>query len=180
MQIPASVPAGPFTVTFSDGERTVTRTLTVEPPAQASVTVAPSAQIGGTLRVTGAGFVHPDGEQGSRIAIKIDDGAYSRLDSTLHQNRTIWWIAEADEYGNVDIDMPLPNGLTEDSAADGTSGSSPAFTAGTYTLRLLTGSLLAGDQSRTVQSGPFTVAAGQPDPVAPVVTAQPAGVSVDA
>lgn len=155
VQIPANVPPGPFEVTFGDGSTTVTRTVVVEAPTQAAVTVGETAELGGTIRVTGEGFVHPNGEEGSTIAIKINDGAYSRLDGSTHANRTIWWIVEADEHGDFAIDLPLPNGTEADS--DGSYGSVPAATPGQYTLRFLTGSLKPGDQSRTLQSAAFTV-----------------------
>ncbi|MCW5954420.1 MAG: hypothetical protein KIT69_19385, partial [Propionibacteriaceae bacterium] len=160
VQIPSNMSPGEFPVTFTDGTNTVTRTLEIEPPQNASVTVAESAQIGGTIRVTGEGFVHPNGTEGSRIAIKINDGAYSRVDASLHQNQTIWWIADADEYGNFSIDMPLPNGTSADDEEAGTLGSNPVLLPGDgYTLRFLTGSLKSGDLSRTLQSAPFSVTA---------------------
>ncbi|MBN8882038.1 MAG: putative Ig domain-containing protein, partial [Salana multivorans] len=155
VQIPANVPPGPFEVTFGDGSTTVTRTVVVEAPTQAAVTVGETAELGGTIRVTGEGFVHPNGEEGSTIAIKINDGAYSRLDGSTHANRTIWWIVEADEHGDFAIDLPLPNGTEAD--WDDSYGSVPAATPGQYTLRFLTGSLKPGDQSRTLQSAAFTV-----------------------
>lgn len=159
LQLPAAAPQGDFTVTFSDGTKTVERTLTIQPPAAAAaVTVAPSATFGGTIRVTGTGFFHPTSTaQGSRIGVKIDDGAYSRLDTAVHANRTIWYIINAGLDGTFDVQIPLPNGTTADDAANGTSGSDPALPAGEHTLRFLTGSLLSGDTSRTLQSTPFTV-----------------------
>jgi len=163
VRLPSSVPPGPLDVTFTDGDKTVTKTLEVEPPEEAAVAVAESGELGGTLRVTGEGFVHPT-DGGSTVAIKIDDGAYSRVDTSTHQNKTIWWVVEADEHGSFSIDMPLPNGTTED---DGDSlGSVPVLEPGqTHTLRFLTGSLKPGDQSRTLESTPFTVTdAGGEDP----------------
>ncbi|WP_449283122.1 immunoglobulin domain-containing protein, partial [Leucobacter sp.] len=178
VQLPETAPEGPLEVTFGDGETQLSRTLVIESPPEAVVTVASSAQIGGTVRVSGEGFLHPDGEQGSRVAIKIDDGAYSRLDSSTHQNRTIWWIVDADANGAFSVDMPVPNGTGADSGA--TLGSQPALVPGSaHTLRLLTGSLKTGDRSRTLQSSAFSVTAA-PDPGAtpPVVTAGPKSVSV--
>ena len=172
VQIPSSVEPGDLEVTFTDGAKNVSRTLTVEASTEASVTVDPSAKLGGTIRVTGAGFLHPNGTEGSKIAIKLNDGAFSRMDTSLHVNRTIWWIVEADEFGSFSIDMPVPNGTTAD---DGdTLGSDPALTpGGGYTLRFLTGSLKPADQSRTLKSDPFTVTEGEPEPVAPVATVKP-------
>ncbi|MGC4153786.1 MAG: Ig-like domain repeat protein [Propionicimonas sp.] len=165
IQIPSQVAPGEFAVTFSDGTRQVTRGLTIESPEQAGVTVAASAELGGTIRVTGEGFVHPNADEGSTVAIKINDGGYSRVDTSLHVNKTIWWIVEADEYGNFAIDMPVPNGTTADDAGAGTLGSTPALApGGGFTLRFLTGSLKPGDLSRTLQSAPFTVTAPEPEP----------------
>ena len=45
----------------------------------------------------------------------------------------------------------------DDGTTSGSLGSSPAFATGPHTLRFLTGSLLAGDTSRTLQSAEFTV-----------------------
>ena len=159
VKMPAEVGAGsyvdtPLEITFSDGAKTVKRTVTVEPALSASVTVAASAEIGKAIRVTGKGFVHPtDTFQGSRIGVKIDDGAYSRLDGNkVHSNKTIWYIIDAKKDGTFSVDLPLPDGTTS-----GSLGSSPAFATGPHTLRFLTGSLLAGDTSRTLQSAEFTV-----------------------
>ncbi|KHL14196.1 hypothetical protein CLV56_2566 [Mumia flava] len=144
-----------------DGGGDVCVPTTPEP----TVTLADDAvDLGEPLSVTGTGWCHP-ASGGSVIAIKIDDGAYSRLDSTLHVNRTIWAIVEADpDDGTFAVDLDLPNGTTS-----GVSGSTPAFPTGAHTLRLLTGSLADGDASRTLQSAAFTVGryrpTGVPDPL---------------
>ncbi|MGC3953200.1 MAG: hypothetical protein QM804_02920 [Propionicimonas sp.] len=171
VQIPSEVEPGELAVTFSDGSKTVTRTVTIEAPTSASVTVDHSAELGGTIRVTGVGFTHPNGTEGSAIAIKIDDGAFSRVDASTHVNRTIWAVVEADEFGSFSIDLPVPNGTTAD--ADGTLGSVPAMVPGEYTLRFLTGSLKPQDQSRTLKSEPFTVTAGEPEPEPELVAGTP-------
>jgi hypothetical protein len=178
VQLPEAATTGEFQVTFSDGTTQVERTLIIESETEeATVTVAPSAEIGGSLRVTGTGFTHPT-EGGSRIAIKIDDGSYSRLDESLHQNRTIWWIVDADENGDFTIDMPLPNGTGSDGPGVDSLGSSPVLEpGGTHTLRFLTGNLNGGP-SRTIQSGPFSVVAAPVVDVAPVVSSSPESVSV--
>ncbi|MFT3888909.1 MAG: Ig-like domain repeat protein [Arachnia sp.] len=165
VQLPSNVTPGPLEVTFSDGTKTVRRTLTVEPPVvAASVVVAPSAALAGTVRITGKGFLHPtNASQGSRIAVKIDDGGISRLDSSaVHANKTIWFIIDAKKDGTFDVAMPLPNGTGADDAAAKTFGSAPALTTGTHTLRFLTGSLIDGDVSRTLKSSSFTVTAAAP------------------
>ncbi|MBK7819843.1 MAG: Ig-like domain repeat protein [Tessaracoccus sp.] len=154
LTLPADAPIGQLKVAFTDGSKSVTRTLAVEGAAvAASVQVGATVEIGGTIRITGKGFVHPThATQGSRIAVKIDDGAYSRLDDKVHSNRTVWYVIDAKKDGTFEVDMPLPDGTKS-----GPNGSDPAFAAGTHALRFLTGSLLAGDTSRTVKSTDFTV-----------------------
>ena len=156
VQLPAEQGVGSFAITFTDGTVTVKRTLTIQAaPVSASVQVAASAEIGGKIRVTGKGFLHPTSKtQGSRIAVKINDGAYSRLDTSVHTNKTIWYLIDAKKDGTFSVDIPLPDGTKS-----GKLGSSPALVKGTYTLRFLTGSLLTGDTSRTVESAKFTVVA---------------------
>ncbi len=117
--------------------------------------------MGGKLKITGTGWCHPT-TGGSRIAIKLDDGAYSHVDDSVHPNLTVWAIVDADpEDGTFAATVKLPDGTTKTST--------PAFPKGSHTLRLLTGSLKDGDPVRTVQSDPFTVGAyrpnGTPDPI---------------
>lgn len=142
----------------------------------------PGVGLGGTLHVTGTGWCHPAEKRGgSVIAVKIDEGAYSHLTADLHQNQTIWAIIEANaQDGTFDAEIRLPDGT-----ATGAAGSSPAFTEGAHTLRLLTGSLKSGDTVRTVQSAEFVVGAyqpnGAPDPVdaATLTDANANGVTVE-
>ncbi len=145
-----------------DGGEQVTCVPTSGSP---TVTVAPDATVGGTLHVTGTGWCHPaENGGGSRIGVKIDEGAYSRLDTSVHTNRTIWATVDADpRTGTFDVEIPLPDGTTT-----GAAGSDPAFPEGSHTLRLLTGSLKSGDTVRTLLSAPFVVGEyrpnGLPDP----------------
>ncbi|MFT3855482.1 MAG: hypothetical protein QM733_22545 [Ilumatobacteraceae bacterium] len=89
---------------------------------------------GGTLSLSGANWLHPSGG-GSTIAIKIDDGAYAHAaGETVHANATIWQIVEADADGSFDVQVTLP----------------ATITTGTHNLRLLTGSLKANDEIRTM------------------------------
>lgn len=114
-------------------------------------TVAP----GDVLHLTGTGWCNPAGG-GSRIGVKIDDGAISHLDSSVHSNRTIWAIVDADDGdGTFSVDVTLPDGTT--------ATSTPALARGEHTLRLLSGSLAAGDTVRTVESAPFVVGAYRPN-----------------
>ncbi|MFY1652939.1 hypothetical protein ACN27J_18875 [Solwaraspora sp. WMMB762] len=127
--------------------------------AAATFEVAGSAVIGGTLRLQGTGWCHPT-DGGSVIAVKINDGAYSHLTGQgPNANLTVWQVVEAGADGSFDVGIRLPTA----------SNSTPEFTPGTYTLRLLTGSLKAGDNIRAVQTDSFTVTApaspgGSPTP----------------
>ena len=133
--------------------RAVSPAAAEECAATASVEVAASVRLGGKLRVTGAGFGHPT-DGGSRVAIKIDEGAYARVSGILNGNATIWAIVDADVDGNFSTTITLPSGATS-----GTHGSSPAFPTGSHSLRFLSGSLHpgGGDQPRTVLSSTFNV-----------------------
>ena len=159
---PLVVGGVPYTDTPDQEDVTCTPTS-----ATPQVSIAnPQAGLGGTVRVTGSGFCHPGEKRGgSTIAFKIDEGAFSRLNDSVHSNRTIWTIIQAKAAdGTFDVDLQLPDGTTS-----GANGSSPAFTTGAHTLRLLTGSLKEGDTSRTVLSPTFVVGDyrpnGVPDPV---------------
>jgi hypothetical protein len=117
----------------------------------ATVTVAPKADIGDVIRLSGEGFTHPDGT-GSVIAVKIDDGDYSHTEEgKVHDNLSIWYIIKAENDGSFLASIPLPDG-----SAAGAGGSAPAFTTGEHTLTFLTGSLKDGDAVRSVVSEPFT------------------------
>jgi hypothetical protein len=169
-----------YRAAFTNGEGSATTgeaTLTVtgeEPPGPGgvdgpAVTVTPaSVEIGGKLRVAGAGFSHPtDTEAGSVVAIKIDDGAYSHTEEgKAHDNLSVWSVVYAGADGSFDVEIALPDGTTS-----GANGSTPAFTEGSHTLRFLTGSLKAGDIVRTVKSGAFIVGSyrptGDPDVISP-------------
>ncbi|WP_244930939.1 hypothetical protein [Nocardioides sp. W7] len=133
-------------------------------PTSASPTVAlgsTTASFGGSLRITGTGWCNPAGG-GSRIGVKLDEGAISRLDGAVHANRTIWAVVEArDSDGTFSADLELPDGTT--------ATSTPALGGGSHTLRLLSGSLANGDTIRSVESAPFVVGSyrpnGVPDPL---------------
>lgn len=126
----------------------------------------PQVTVGGLLHVTGTGWCHPtELRGGSVVGFKIDEGGYSHLTADVHQNKTIWAIVTADAAdGTFDAEIQLPDGSTS-----GPDGSTPAFTEGSHTLRLLSGSLKTGDTVRSVKSGEFVVGAyrpnGAPDPV---------------
>jgi hypothetical protein len=125
-----------------------------------------AAAIGGVVHLSGTGWMHPDGS-GSIIAVKINDGAFSRTtEGKVHDNLTIWAIIETDASGSFEYDLVLPDGTEA-----GAGGSTPAFGDGEYTLRFLTGSLKTGDVIRTWASAPFVVGqyspVGDPTPIDP-------------
>lgn len=123
----------------------VAATVCTPTVAQPTLDVEPGpVQVGATLRVSGAGWCHPvDG--GSRVAIKLDEGAYSHLTADLHPNRTIWALVDADPTdGTFTYDLQLPDGTL--------AGSEPAFTSGSHSLRALSGSLKPGDTVRSARS----------------------------
>jgi len=105
--------------------------------------------LGGVLRFTGTGWCHPS-DGGSRVAVKLDLGAYSHLDTSVHTNRSVWAIVDASATdGTFTAQLTLP---------DGTAGTStPVFPLGAHSLQLLSGSLKSGDTVRTLASAPFTV-----------------------
>lgn len=110
--------------------------------------------LGDAVQVSGAGWCHPS-DGGSRVAIKIDEGGFSHLDTSVHPNKTIWAIVEASPTdGTFSFAMKLPDGTT------GTS--TPAFANGTHSLRALSGSIKANDTARTVKSNDFTVGVHRP------------------
>ncbi|UDY24272.1 hypothetical protein [Nocardioides sp. Kera G14] len=133
-------------------------------PTTATTTVkvtTPTVPLGGAVTVTGSGWCNPAGG-GSRIGVKIDDGAISHLDSSVHSNRTIWAIIQADHAtGTFTATIALPDGTTRTST--------PVLTNGAHTLRFLSGSLRAGDTIRSLDAdlvvGTYRPN-GSPDPLA--------------
>lgn len=127
----------------------------------ATVSVAQTASFGGAITVTGTGWCHPT-DGASTVAVKIDDGAYERTDSTVNSNKSIWAIINPDPAtGDFATTITLPDGTA--------ATSSPALASGAHFLRFLSGSLKESDTVRTVKSGEFVVGSyrpnGVPDPV---------------
>jgi hypothetical protein len=114
-----------------------------------------SASLGGTITVEGSGWCHPAGG-GSVIGLKIDAGAISHLDTSVHANKTIWAIVDAEADGTFSAQIQLPDGTAATSA--------PALDTGQHTFTLLSGSLKSGDAARSLQTQPFTVLAAGTDP----------------
>lgn len=128
-------------------------------------TTGPRYNYGDKLILAGSGWCHPT-QGGSKIAVKLDEGGYShRTGETVAPNATIWAIFEADANGNFQVEIPLPTD------GDTKGGTSPAFKTGAHSLRLLSGSLKAGDKGRTLLVKPFTVGdytpSGVPAPISP-------------
>jgi hypothetical protein len=128
--------------------------------AQPTVAIEnPTVSLGGVLQLSGTGWCHPaENKGGSVIAVKIDEGAYSHVPGqTVSSNATIWAIVD-------DVDPATGDWTAEITLPDGTTGTStPAFTTGAHTLRLLTGSLKAGDETRSVVSAEFVVGTYTPN-----------------
>ncbi|BCB84816.1 LPXTG cell wall anchor domain-containing protein [Phytohabitans suffuscus] len=177
---PAATPsaAEPSTVEPSTAEPTAVEPSTAPSPSEEVARVAAaacpavttglaaSARVGGTIRLSGAGWCHPS-DGGSTIAVKINDGAYSHLPGQgPNANLTVWQVVQAGADGAFAVDVQLPT------ATDST----PAFTPGSYTLRLLTGTLKAGDTIRSVETTAFTVTAAGGDPGADEPPGRPTGV----
>lgn len=129
------------------GERTTAETnvdsIAKITPVDATVTSA--AAIGGSVTLEGQGWLDQAGTAGSKIAVKINDGAIAHAAGEgPHSNDTVWAVVEADASGRFTAKIPLPDGGTT-----GARGSVPAATPGTWTLRLLSGSLKPGDTARS-------------------------------
>ena len=127
----------------------------------------PAAPLGGNLRLVGTGYCVENGSSGSTIAIKIDDGKYSRLDSKVNANRTVWQVIKVGSNGSFDVAVKLPTA----------NQTTPAFTAGSHWLRVLTGSLKDGDKIRTTREGLDFVATGGGSSSSPSATSSASSTS---
>ncbi len=148
-----------------------TCTPSVEKP---TVTVENAkAHIGGTVKVSGKGWCHPQENQGaSKIAVKIDDGKYKRLDVPADSDATVWAIVEnADlKTGDWTAEIPLPDGTDKKAVRGGNGGSNPVFLEGKHRFTFITGDAVKpGDAKREIKSDEFDVRdykpSGIPDPV---------------
>ena len=148
-----------------------TCTPSVEKP---TVTVENAkAHIGGTVKVSGKGWCHPQENQGaSKIAVKIDGGKYKRLDVPAGGDATVWAIVEnADpKTGDWTAEIPLPDGTDKKAVRGGNGGSNPVFLEGKHRFTFITGDAVKpGDAKREIKSDEFDVRdykpSGIPDPV---------------
>ena len=129
------------TPTTSPTSSPTTKPTTPPAPDGATVTVKGKPSVGGKLFLTGKGWKTADGKAGSKIAVKIDDGAVKKTDGT-----DVWAIIEAKADGTFKAEVKLPNGSTR-----GEYGSNPAFKKGAHSVRLLTGALAENDVRRSVK-----------------------------
>ncbi|MFV0532216.1 MAG: WxL domain-containing protein [Cumulibacter sp.] len=121
---------------------------------------------GETLEISGTNWKTQNGSAGSVVAVKLDEGGVSRQNTDVHANVTIWALVQADADGDWTAEIEYPT--AQNSNATWSVGS-------THTLRLLTGSMVAGDVIRTTATDPITIVqAGEPtDPVDPTDPEEP-------
>lgn len=117
--------------------------------------VAEEVDAGEKIVVSGTGWKTSDGTKGSIIAFKLDTGTVARTfdltypdDSTatdaFKANKTIWGVVQADATGAWTAELPYPTSDTSDSdLSSWTDGSQ-------HTVQVLSGSLLTGDEQRSV------------------------------
>ncbi|MEX0426655.1 hypothetical protein AB3X52_03410 [Nocardioides sp. DS6] len=155
----SQMPAGPAPTPEGAAAPVVNGTCSSGATAQVTFP-EPVVKPGGQLHVVGSGWCASTG--GSVLGVKIDGGAYSRLDtSVLASKPDTWAIIRADSTGAFDVRITLPDGTAKTST--------PAMLQGAHTLTLLTGSLKDGDVQRSIESPEFIVGKyrpnGLPDPV---------------
>ena len=102
-----------------------------------------------TIHIRGKDYCNSKGG-GAKIAIKVDGKNTHRLqplpipwdpNSDKKGDDTIWFLAEANNNGDLDINMPLPNGTT--TGEHGTKEG--VFEDGRHVIQVLSGSLQDGD-----------------------------------
>lgn len=102
-----------------------------------------------TIHIKGKDYCNAKGG-GAKIAIKVDGKNTHRLqplpipwdpNSDKEGDDTIWFLAEAKNNGDFDINMPLPNGTT--TGENGTKEG--VFEDGRHVIQVLSGSLQDGD-----------------------------------
>lgn len=130
-------------------KETITCTTSLAKPM---IAVNPNLNADGTLTIKGEGFCNTV-SGGAKVAIKIDNGKYSRLETTKKMdNLTVWELVDANPSdGTWSINMQLPDG-----SVNAPNGSTPAFTPGEHSIRVLSGSLQENDPQTTL-NGKFVV-----------------------
>lgn len=126
--------------------------------------VPTEVELGQPIQLSGSGWTSADGSAGSVIAVKLDDGAVSTTEDVVNPvtgqveaNKTIYAIAQADADGDWTAEVAFPT--AENSDASWAVGE-------THSVRLLTGSLLPGDQARSL-GAEFTVVEDTDEPGEP-------------
>lgn len=190
IDVPKNVKEGQyFTVSLLSGQsdtkdvkRSMTsEQLTVLEPTRCTSVGEPTVKVenakvhlGGTVKVSGKGWCHPqDGQGASKIAVKIDDGKYKRLNVPQGgSDATVWAIVEnADpKTGDWTTEIPLPDGTDKKAVRGGKGGSDPFLPEGKHYLTFVTGDAVKpGDKKREVKSEEFDVGeyqpSGTPEPV---------------
>ncbi|WP_157635514.1 hypothetical protein [Nostocoides japonicum] len=127
----------------------------------ATATGPDTVVVGQSIHLEGEGWVAPAaaGGGGSVIGVKLDDSNLTTqpppTNPVNNQPVTIvWGLVKADSDGSWTADLPFPTTANADPASGFDASSWVAGTS--HNVRLLTGSLLPGDQPRTV-SLPFQV-----------------------
>lgn len=190
IDVPKNVKEGQyFTVSLLSGQsdtkdvkRSMTsEQLTVLEPTRCTSVGEPTVKVenakvhlGGTVKVSGKGWCHPqDGQGASKIAVKIDDGKYKRLNVPQGgSDATVWAIVEnADpKTGDWTAEIPLPDGTDKKAVRGGNGGSNPVFSEGKHRFTFITGKAVKdGDADRKIESEEFDVGeyqpSGTPEPV---------------
>ena len=144
----------------------VPATMVAGVPAQAATVCTPSTaapavsidqttlKLGEVISFHGTGWCHPT-DGGSTVGVKLDAGDYSRPDTSVSSNKSVWVIVQADpDTGDFSGHFTLPDGTA--------AASTPAFADGNHTLTFLSGSLKAGDIIRSATAA-FVVGIGSAD-----------------
>lgn len=118
--------------------------------------------VGAELVLSGSGWRNIAGDEGSIIAVKLDDGGVSTKAEVKHPvtgavqgNKTIYAIVQADAEGDLTLRLPYPT--ADNSTATWSTGES-------HKVTLLTGSLLVGDVIRSASANSTVSAASTPTP----------------
>ena len=112
------------------------KTVASRQDAGAKVTGATVVSEGQTIRVSGTGWRHPKGAEGSTVAVKYDRGKVS-----INGDAVIGTV-EADAEGNWSMELPYPT-------AENSTVKDASWGPGTsHTLSFLSGSIKEGDMSR--------------------------------
>ncbi len=146
-------------------------------PAEAKIEVPETAEEGKSITVKGTGWVNTAGDDGNSIAIKLDGGKAWRtadieLDGKTYTPKkkdsggpgdltrpSVWAVTKADKDGNWSLTFDLPNGKNDQKGLDWkASDENP-----THEIRVLSGNIVPGDSSHTVNASTKVVEASSGD-----------------